>query len=150
MTRVLTGGAYDLLHSGHILALQRMKKLGDYLIVNVNPDARIKEKKGDSRPILSEKERMYVMLELKCVDEVCCIHSKPNKEGWEYVCKVLGEVLPDIYASSTNDKKVKDYCKSMGIKLIHIPDIPGFDNVHSEGIIRKIKKIQLDKSRRNK
>ena len=144
MTRVLTGGAYDLLHSGHVLALQKMKKLGDYLIVNINPDYRIKEKKGEHRPILSEKERLYIMLQLKSVDEVCCIKGEPTQGAYGYVCTVLDTVQPDVYASSTNDKSIVDFCRKRNIKFVHIPDIPGFDNVHSEGIVRKIKKMQLN------
>ena len=150
MIRVLTGGAYDLLHSGHVLALQKIKQLGNWLIVNVNPDYRIQMKKGNGRPILSEKERIYIMLQLKCVDEVCCIKGEPQEGSIGYVCRVLDEIKPDIYASSTNEKAIFDYCRKQGIKFIHIPDIPGFDNVHSEDIIRKIKKIHLQKLNRNR
>lgn len=38
MKKVITYGTYDLLHYGHVLLLERAKKLGDYLIVGVTAD----------------------------------------------------------------------------------------------------------------
>lgn len=38
MKRVLTYGAFDLLHYGHIRLLKRAKSLGDYLIVAISTD----------------------------------------------------------------------------------------------------------------
>jgi cytidyltransferase-like protein len=139
MVRVLTGGAYDILHTGHILALQKIKAMGDYLIVNINPDYRIRQKKGETRPILSEKERSYIVLNLKPVDEVICVKGK-TENGTEYVKLVLDKVNPNIYVSSTPNKEVKIYCEGKGIRFIVVPDVRGFDDYHSEDIIRKIKK----------
>ena len=35
---ILTYGTFDLFHIGHLKLLQRLKKLGDYLIVGVSTD----------------------------------------------------------------------------------------------------------------
>ena len=45
MTKVLVNGAFDILHSGHINLLKYAKYVGDYLIVALDTDERIKEAK---------------------------------------------------------------------------------------------------------
>lgn len=149
MIKVLTGGAYDIVHSGHVKALQRIKQFGDYLIVNINPDYRIKQKKGETRPVLSEAERMYIVLNLKPVDEVVCIKGK-TENGTDYVKMVINRTQPDIYVSSSKNKEIQAHCKDLGIIFIHLPDIPGIDKMHSEDIIRKIKKGHFTEKRRTR
>jgi D-beta-D-heptose 7-phosphate kinase/D-beta-D-heptose 1-phosphate adenosyltransferase len=70
MKRVFVNGSFDLLHEGHIDLLNTAKKLGDYLLVAIDSDRRIAEKKGAERPINSQKNRLIVMRNLKAVDEV--------------------------------------------------------------------------------
>ena len=67
---VYTFGAFDLLHVGHIILLEKAKKLGDKLMVGILSDEAIKERKGQDRPIQSQEDRMRIVGALKCVDEV--------------------------------------------------------------------------------
>lgn len=68
-TVVYTAGSWDLLHFGHLNILQKAKKLGDYLIVGVSTDDMVKSYK-QLKPIVSYKDRVSLIKELKCVDEV--------------------------------------------------------------------------------
>ena len=65
---VFVSGAYDLLHSGHVAFLNKCKKLGDILVVGVNSDQLVRNKKGDKRPIVSDVERAFMVSNMKCVD----------------------------------------------------------------------------------
>jgi len=67
--RIYTAGTYDLLHFGHVNVLLKAKALGDYLIVGVSTDELIKKYKG-MKPIINYKDRVAIIEELKCVDEV--------------------------------------------------------------------------------
>lgn len=67
---IFTDGHFDLLHPGHIHILQQAKELGDRLVVGINADATIRRLKGSGKPILSERERAYVLSALDCVDLV--------------------------------------------------------------------------------
>jgi len=66
---IYTSGSFDLMHFGHLNILQKAKKLGDYLIVGVSTDDLIKDYK-QIKPIISYKDRVAIIRELKCVDEV--------------------------------------------------------------------------------
>jgi D-beta-D-heptose 7-phosphate kinase/D-beta-D-heptose 1-phosphate adenosyltransferase len=70
MRVIFTNGCFDILHRGHIELLNHCSELGDKVVVGLNSDASIKRIKGSSRPINSQKDRMYMLLALKYVDEV--------------------------------------------------------------------------------
>lgn len=66
---VYTGGTWDLFHTGHLNVLKKSKKMGDILIVAVSTNQLIKQYKG-STPILNYNQRVAIIKELKCVDNV--------------------------------------------------------------------------------
>ena len=65
---VICSGGFDPLHSGHIEYLSCAKQLGDYLIVGVNSDTWLKNKKGFY--FLSWGERSNIVKNLVMVSEV--------------------------------------------------------------------------------
>lgn len=66
---IFTAGSWDLLHFGHLNILLRAKALGNYLIVGVSTNKLVKQYKG-LNPIISYKDRVAIIKELKCVDKV--------------------------------------------------------------------------------
>ncbi len=69
-TIVLAGGTFDLLHWGHIKALEHWSGFGDILVVHIDSDKSVKEKKGERRPVISEQKRAFSVAALECVDYV--------------------------------------------------------------------------------
>lgn len=67
---VFTNGCFDILHRGHVTYLAEARKLGDLLVVGLNSDASVKRLKGPERPINNERDRRYVLSQLKSVDFV--------------------------------------------------------------------------------
>ena len=65
-----TNGCFDLLHVGHITVLEQSRLTADRLIVAINSDASVKRLKGETRPIVGERERARVLSALGCVDAV--------------------------------------------------------------------------------
>ncbi|MCS7191220.1 MAG: D-glycero-beta-D-manno-heptose 1-phosphate adenylyltransferase [Fimbriimonadales bacterium] len=88
---VLTNGCFDLLHVGHLRYLQAARQLGDLLIVGVNSDDSVRQLKGDSRPIVPDKERAELIAGLECVDYVT-IFSEPT------AIELVKLVQPTYYA----------------------------------------------------
>lgn len=90
MTRIITFGTFDLFHIGHLHILKRAKALGDYLIVGISTDA-LNYSKKQRNPICSQTQRMEIIKELKCVDEVFFEDSLSLKR--EYLIKYKADVL---------------------------------------------------------
>jgi len=67
---ITTNGSFDILHKAHANLLKKAKRLGDILIVLIGDDKSIKRRKGETRPIIPEDERAFLISELKSVDYV--------------------------------------------------------------------------------
>ena len=68
MKVVIVSGGFDPIHSGHIQYLLEPKKLGDILIVALNSDEWLIEKKG--KEFMPFEERKVVLENISCVDQV--------------------------------------------------------------------------------
>ena len=67
-TMVLVTGGFDPIHSGHIAYFKSARMLGDRLIVGVNSDEWLIQKKGSA--FLPLNERIEIVSNLSVVDEV--------------------------------------------------------------------------------
>lgn len=72
---VFTNGVFDVLHRGHIELLSFCKQHGDYLIVAIDTDERVRKNKGESRPFNKLEDRKFLLEALKSVDEVVSFGS---------------------------------------------------------------------------
>ena len=66
---VFTNGCFDMLHRGHMELLQFCKTYGK-VIVGLNSDSSVKALKGSSRPLYNERDRKYMLMSCKYVDDV--------------------------------------------------------------------------------
>lgn len=90
MRRVITFGTFDVFHVGHLLLLERARKLGDYLIVGVSTDSLSIGKKNRA-PVYAQDERLRIVEALKAVDEVFLEESLEKKR--EYLIRHRANVL---------------------------------------------------------
>jgi rfaE bifunctional protein nucleotidyltransferase chain/domain len=67
---VWVNGCFDVLHRGHIELFKYAKSLGDYLIVGVDGDERIRVSKGEDRPVNCLEDRMEMLRSIRYIDEV--------------------------------------------------------------------------------
>ena len=70
MKVVWTNGCFDVLHRGHIELFAFCKSHGDYLVVGIDTDTRVKENKGPTRPYNNEQDRMFFLEAIKYIDKV--------------------------------------------------------------------------------
>ena len=119
---VFTNGVFDILHRGHVEYLNRAKTLGDVLIVAVNSDASVKKIKGDSRPIVGEEDRAFIISNLKCVDYVCVFNEETPYE-------TIRLLQPDVLVKGA-DWKIenvvgRDIVEGRGGKVVTIEYLDG-------------------------
>lgn len=103
--KIMTTGTFDLLHIGHINLLRRAKFLGDYLLVGLNSDELIKDKK----PIYNYEERKIMLDAIKYVDEVVKINVQEDKIP--YLKQVDLFVIGDDYKDTPQVKEIEQYVK---------------------------------------
>jgi len=75
MKRVFVNGTFDILHMGHLELLEFAKSLGDFLVVAIDSDRRVKQLKGATRPINTEYERKQMLEAIRWVDRVYVFDS---------------------------------------------------------------------------
>ncbi len=90
---VLVGGVYDILHLGHLAALDEAKTYGDVLVVVIATDPTVETLKG-RRPVFSEEDRRALVDSLKPVDAAILGYEDVGM-GYE---QVIDDVKPDIIA----------------------------------------------------
>lgn len=90
MKKVFVNGTFDVLHRGHLELLRYAKSQGDYVVVGIDTDYRVKEKKGESRPINNAADRAFMLVNLKSVDEVKFFSTDKELED------LVKSVKPDI------------------------------------------------------
>ena len=67
---IWTNGCFDVLHRGHIELFKYAKSLGDYLVVGVDTDERVKASKGSSRPFNVIEDRVAMLESIRYIDEI--------------------------------------------------------------------------------
>jgi rfaE bifunctional protein nucleotidyltransferase chain/domain len=90
---VLVKGVYDLLHIGHFYSFARAKDFGDVLVVAVNADKAVQNRKGVQRPIINQNDRMVLIAAFECVDWVTLYEEESPYD----LIKVL---RPAVFAAS--------------------------------------------------
>lgn len=86
---VFTNGCFDILHAGHVDYLNKAKAAGDILIVALNSDKSTRSIKGEKRPIVNERERGFIMANLKAVDFVTFFDEDTPAE-------IIRDLIPDV------------------------------------------------------
>ena len=87
---VITYGTFDLFHIGHLKLLQRIKKLGDKLIVAVSTDE-FNATKG-KKTIIPFVQRAEIVENIKCVDMVIA------ENNWEQKVSDIKKYNVDIFS----------------------------------------------------
>jgi rfaE bifunctional protein nucleotidyltransferase chain/domain len=129
---VTTNGSYDIMHSGHVRGLALSKSYGDVLIVGINSDESIRTYKGPQRPIVSEKERVYMLSSLMFVDYICLFDEV------EIGSRLISLVKPHIHTTGAEwGEKCPEIeaIRKYGVKLKLIPK---FDNMSTTHLVNKI------------
>ncbi len=139
---VLAGGAYDVIHLGHLAELEEAKSLGDVLVVVVATDVTAETFKG-RKPIFPEEDRRRIVEAMKPVDKAILGYEDVGI-GYE---QVLMEVSPDIvalgYDQDNLERTVRELINRKGLK-VRIARLSKFDReryISSSAIRQKLDEL---------
>ena len=91
MKIVLVTGGFDPLHSGHLSYFKSAKELGDILVVGINSDQWLANKKG--KPFMPLLDRVSIIQNLRMVDEYVLFNDADNSA--KDAIKQVRETWPD-------------------------------------------------------
>lgn len=120
---VLVGGCFDVIHYGHIEFLRKSKALGDWLLVALESDKNVWRRKGDNRPIHTQKMRKEMLEALSFVDEVILLPTMIHDQDYE---KLVSDIHPAIIAVTEGDSYVeqkKKQAEKIGATVVEIPKV---------------------------
>jgi len=114
----MVSGGFDPLHSGHLIHFKEAKKLGDKLIVVIDGDSYLINKKG--KIFMPIEDRVAIIKELRCVDEVIALEK--NKSN---ISEIILKIKPDILAKGGDivnldqfSKEEVEACKKINCKIV--------------------------------
>ena len=90
MKTVWTNGCFDILHRGHIEMFKFAKSLGDFLVVGLDTDEKVKASKGNDRPFNTLRDRDFLVSSIRYVDQTTSFNSRKELEN------LIKQVKPDI------------------------------------------------------
>jgi len=96
--KVIVNGTFDILHVGHVALLEYAKSLGDHLLVCVDSDSRVKQLKGELRPINTQADRIKMLDALRWVDMVQVFDTE------EQLIEQIKLYQPDIMVKGSDYK----------------------------------------------
>lgn len=96
---ILSHGAFDLVHLGHLKHFESARRLGDILIVSITADKFIY--KGPGRPKFNQDQRMEFLAKLEMVDYVVLSNEIT-------AVSVIKKIKPSIYCKGPDYKNDSD------------------------------------------
>jgi len=114
---VCTSGGFDPIHPGHVSCIRDSKKYGDTLVVIVNGDTFLKNKKG--RPFMDIETRCHIVAHLAGVDYVVPFEI----ENDQTVCVALEKIKPHIFTKGgdrIDETSIPEWhiCKAQDTEII--------------------------------
>ena len=137
---VVVSGGFDPIHVGHIRYFKEAKRLGEKLIVILNSDKFLEEKKGFV--FMPFKERKEIIESIGYVNNVVSCFDKDDT-----VCNTLQSIRPDIFAKG-GDRTIENIpersvCEKNKIKMVFGV---GGNKVQSSSWLTRRFKINLERN----
>ena len=111
MKTIFVNGTFDILHRGHLEMLEYAASIGEHLLIALDTDRRVKELKGNSRPVNNQADRVYMMYRIKGVKSVMLFDTD------EELARLIKITHPDVMVKGSDwrGKPIigEQYCKEI-------------------------------------
>lgn len=102
---VLATGVFDLLHQEHRRFLNLAKAAGDVLVVAIESDRRVRQLKGEGRPVQPQAQRLEQVRQLPAVNWAFIL---PEEFGLPvHHRQLIAEIQPQILAVSSHSEHLE-------------------------------------------
>ncbi|MAU56824.1 MAG: hypothetical protein CML84_01695 [Rhodobiaceae bacterium] len=133
---IVVSGGFDPIHSGHIQLLNDAKKLGDKLIVALNDDSWLVEKKG--KEFMPFNERKIIIESLNMVDEVIDFENDDEGSCKDALNKIKKNYPNDLVIFCNGGDRGKNNIPEMDVEGIEFEfSVGGDDKKNSSSWILK-------------
>jgi len=119
---VYISGCWDLLHVGHLWALEQARAMGDFLVVGVNTDDLILSYKGHL-PTIPYHQRIAVISAIEFVDAVVKHSSLSDVTGFEEYGVSVRAIGPDYGEQEEHRRCIAEH-RENGIEVIRFSWYP--------------------------
>lgn len=127
--RILINGTFDIIHTGHIKMINFAREIGDVVIMAIDSDRRVKELKGEGRPINTQEERKLLLEQFRWVAKVHIFDTDEELINIIKEEKIWGMV------------KGTDYIGKPVVGREFIPNMIWFDRIDGYSTTQKIQDI---------
>lgn len=131
---VLATGCFDIVHEGHREYLETAKALGGILVVAVLGDQKVRERKGETRPIRNERQRALTVDGMRPVDFTFVEPYDPTGMR-RTMMSAISSLRADVLAVDNTWEGYREEVESMGTEL-HMLDIEKLDS--TSDIIKRV------------
>lgn len=111
MKVVMTFGAFDGLHPGHLDFFRQAKRYGNWLIVSVGTDKNVAAIKGKV-PLFPQKERLEIVKNLRIVDQAVL---GVKKDYYKAIAKYKPDVICLGYDQWATEEDVRIELNKVGL-----------------------------------
>ena len=119
-------GCFDVLHVGHIKLFKKAWELGNPVVVGIDGDERIRQAKGNDRPINSLPNRIEFLKSIKYIKEVIPFHSDEDLNA------IIKRFSPEYFVIGEEYKDKKIIGKEWVENIVYVPR---YGSVSSSSII---------------
>jgi len=131
---VCASGGFDPLHPGHTSYISESKNYGDTLIVIVNGDRYLKQKKG--LPFMKLEDRCAVLSTMRDVDFIVPFETESDNT----VCGALKLIRPHVFTKGgdrLDERSIPEWnlCQLLGIKVV--TGVGSHDDISSSHLLEK-------------
>lgn len=135
---VLTYGTFDLFHVGHLNLLQRLRALGDRLVVGVSTDD-FNAGKG-KQTILPFEDRLRIVQNIKCVDHAFAERS------WEQKVSDIREHGVSVFGMGSDWEGKFDGLRAH-CEVVYLPRTEGVSSTSLKKLLQVLDRNHIDELR---
>ncbi len=131
---VLTSGSFDIIHEGHSMYLEAARRMGDFLIVGVDSDEKIRARKGPHRPAVPEMERLRMVTHQRGVGLVTL--KQLDHPRWA----LIRAVRPDVLVATADTYTPADIAE---LESAHCGRVEVLERMATVSTSARLRRIQL-------